>query len=186
MLKSAARKFLLDNRNALSESDCVKYDDLLLIQLQRLDWSGIHCIASFYPMEHQNEPNSLLLVKYLKAIIPHLQVVYPIVQDNYTMQFYSETDTLHMNQWGIAEPLPINLVTPDQIDAVLVPLVGFDTIGHRIGFGKGFYDRYFAGYPKERPRIGISYFEPVPKIEDTHEFDVPLTQCITPWNSYEF
>jgi 5-formyltetrahydrofolate cyclo-ligase len=78
------------------------------------------------------------------------------------------------------------LVKPDQIDAVLVPLVGFDTTGHRIGFGKGFYDRYFAQYPKDRPRIGISYFEPVAKIEDTHEFDVPLTQCITPWNSYEF
>lgn len=187
MLKSEARKILLGKRNALSELDCVKLDDLLLIQLQRLDWSSIHCIASFYPMEHHNEPNSLLLVKYLKAIIPGLQVTYPIVdvEDN-NMQFYTETETLQLNKWGIQEPLPFNLVKPDQIDAVLVPLVGFDTTGQRIGFGKGFYDRYFAQYPKDRPRIGISYFEPVAKIEDTHEFDVPLTQCITPWNSYEF
>jgi 5-formyltetrahydrofolate cyclo-ligase len=102
------------------------------------------------------------------------------------MSFYTETETVATNKWGIAEPLPFNLVEPSNIDTILVPLIGFDQVGHRIGFGKGFYDRYFENYPAERNRIGISYFEPIPKIEDTHEFDVPLTHCITPSNSYEF
>lgn len=187
MLKPAARKYFLDKRKALTASDCLKMDDLLLIQFQRMDWSSVQCIGSFYPLEAHNEPNSLLLIRYLKIIIPGLVVVYPKVNDdNTTMSFYTETDTVATNKWGIQEPLPFNLIEPNEIDAILVPLVGFDQSGHRIGFGKGFYDRYFAQFPLGRNRIGISYFEPIPKIEDTHEFDVPLTHCITPSNSYEF
>ena len=187
MLKSAARKLLLKQRQALTISDCLKMDDLLLIQLQRLDWSNVHCIGSFFPLEAHNEPNAILFIKYLKAIIPGLVVAYPRIDEiTSTMQFYVETDQLEMNRFGIYEPLPTQLITQDQLDAVLVPLIGFDLVGHRIGFGKGFYDRYFEKYPLQKPRIGISYFEPVSKIEDTHEFDVPLTHCITPSNSYEF
>jgi 5-formyltetrahydrofolate cyclo-ligase len=187
MLKPAARKYFLDKRKSLTASDCLKMDDLLLIQFQRMDWSSVQCIGSFYPLEAHNEPNSLLLIRYLKLIIPGLVVVYPKVNDdNTTMSFYTETETVAINKWGIQEPLPFNLMEPNEIDTILVPLVGFDQSGHRIGFGKGFYDRYFAQYPLGRNRIGISYFEPIPKIEDTHEFDVPLTHCITPSNSYEF
>jgi 5-formyltetrahydrofolate cyclo-ligase len=187
MLKSIARKLFLDKRKALTASDCMKMDDLLLIQFQRIDWSSVQCIGSFYPLDHQNEPDSLLLIRYLKLIIPGLVVVYPRVnQDQITMSYFIETETVEINKWGIPEPLPISLIAPSKIDAILVPLIGFDEIGHRIGFGKGFYDRYFEQYPSDRNRIGISYFEPIPKIEDTHEFDVPLTHCITPSNSYEF
>lgn len=187
MLKSEARQIVLTKRKQLSESDCLKLDDLLLIQLQKMDWSSTHVLGSFYPMEHQAEPNSMLLVKYLQYLIPGLQVAYPIVNaTDFSMDFFVETDTLQVNQWGIHEPLPFNKILPEQLDTLLVPLIGFDMSGQRIGFGKGFYDRYFARCSNKIKRIGISYFEPLPKIIDTHQFDVPLTHCITPWNSYEF
>lgn len=187
MTKSEARKKLLKQRKNLTANECIKLDDLLLIQLQKLDWSHVHCLASFYPLEQHNEPNTLLFAKYLKAVIPNLKMAYPIIHTNdLVMQFYAETETLHQNRYGIMEPLPTQLVLAGSIDAVLVPLIGVDKLGHRIGFGKGFYDKYFANFPKDKPRIGVSYFEPIPNIQDTHEFDVPLTHCITPWNSYEF
>ena len=187
MLKSEARKLLSSKRKALTASDCLKLDDLLLIQFQRFDWANKYCIGNFYPMEAHNEPNSLLLAKYLQAIIPGLTMAYPRVQSNeHSMIFFAETETLSENKWGIQEPLPLNKVLPEQMDAILVPLLGFDANGQRVGFGKGFYDRYFEHYPSNGLRIGISYFEPIPNIEDTHRFDVPLTHCITPWNSYEF
>lgn len=186
MLKSAARIEFIAKRSMLSESDCIKLDDLLLIQLQKLDWSATTILGSFFPLEHQAEPNSMLLVKYLQYLIPNLILVYPIVNADFTMDFYEQTDTLKVNKWGIHEPLPLNKLAPHHIDTILVPLLAFDQNGHRIGFGKGFYDRYFARCPKNIRRIGVSYFEPIPKIIDTHEFDVPLTHCITPWTSYEF
>ena len=187
MLKSEARNLLLAKRKNLTSADCLKWDDLLLIQFQKLNWSNVTCVANFYPLEHHNEPNSLLFAKYLKTMVPGIRIVYPVVEaSTHSMQFYEETETIVYNTWGIAEPVATHKVVPISIDAVIVPLIGFDNRGHRIGFGKGFYDKYFENYPLNRPRIGVSYFEPISNIQDTHEFDVPLTHCITPWNSYEF
>jgi 5-formyltetrahydrofolate cyclo-ligase len=187
MLKSEARKILSAKRKALTPSDCMKLDDLLLIQFQRFYWADMHTIGNFFPMEKQNEPNTLLLAKYLKLILPNITMAYPKIHDNeLTMDFYAETETLIENKWGIQEPIPFNKIEPAAMDAVLVPMLGFDLNGQRIGFGKGFYDRYFEHYPSKGLRIGISYFEPISNIQDTHQFDVPLTHCITPWNSYEF
>ncbi len=187
MLKSVARKELLAKRKNLTASECLKWDDLLLIQFQKLNFSNVHTVANFYPLENHNEPNSLLFTRYLKLMIPGIQMVYPVVNSlSATINFYKESEEIQFNDWGIAEPTSTEIVEPSIIDAVIVPLIGFDIRGHRIGYGKGFYDKYFENYPKHRPRIGVCYFEPLSNIEDTHEFDVPLTHCITPWNSYEF
>ena len=187
MLKVDARNLLSQKRQQLSGTDCVKWDDLILIQLQKLDWSHTHCIGNYYPIEKHNEPNSLLLAKYLNYIIPDLIITYPVVNKILgTMDFFTASDEMTTNEWGIAEPLAEKQIAHDQIDAFLVPLLGFDVLGHRVGFGKGYYDKYFENCKHPHKRIGISYFDPIPNIQDTHEFDVPLTHCITPWNSYEF
>lgn len=187
MKKSEARHYFNHKRKALSISDCLKLDDLLLIQFQRFNWAPFNCIGNFYPLDKQNEPNSLLLAKYVKLIIPGLKMAYPrILQDGIHMDFFEETEEFTENKWGIIEPLPIHKITIEQMDVILVPLLGFDTTGHRIGYGKGFYDRYFENNTNKGLRIGISYFEPIPKLEDTNQFDVPLTHCITPSNIYEF
>ena len=157
MIKSVARKQLMEQRKNLSVNECLKLDDLLLIQLQKFDWSNVHCVANFYTLEHHNEPNTLLLAKYLKAIIPGIQMVYPIIDPiNLTMQFYAETEMIQQNQYGIMEPMPTQLIKAESIDVILVPLIGVDQSGHRIGFGKGFYDKYFVNFPANRPSIGVS------------------------------
>ena len=69
MIKSVARKQLMEQRKNLSVNECLKLDDLLLIQLQKFDWSNVHCVANFYPLEHHNEPNTLLQLS-CKSIIP--------------------------------------------------------------------------------------------------------------------
>jgi len=187
MLKVDARNLLLQKRQKLAASDCVKWDDLILIQLQKLDWSKTHCIGNYYPIEKYNEPNSLLLVKYLNYIIPDLVITYPVVNTNMgTMNFFIASDEMIINELGITEPHAEKQMEHDRIDTFLVPLLGFDLLGHRVGFGKGFYDKYFENCKHQHQRIGISYFDPIPNIQDTHDFDVPLTHCITPWNSYEF
>jgi 5-formyltetrahydrofolate cyclo-ligase len=187
MQKSEARQFFLQKRKSLTQSECLKLDDLLLIQFQRFNWSNINCVGNFYPMDKNNEPNSILLAKYLHFIIPTVKIAYPrISQDGYSMEFFAESEEFRESKWGIMEPLPIHKIAINEMDVVFVPLLGFDTTGHRIGFGKGFYDRYFENPSKGTLRLGISYFDPIPKLEDTDQFDVPLTHCITPSNSYEF
>jgi 5-formyltetrahydrofolate cyclo-ligase len=185
--KAEARNILSQKRAALTESACMKMDDLLLIQFQRIDWSTTSVLASFYPLANKNEPNTLLFEKYIKTLYPFIRFCYPIVDSKKNeMDFYFETETLQINTYGIQEPLPFNLVQPAQIDTILVPLLGFDQKGHRVGYGKGYYDRYLTKANKDLQKIGVSYFEPMDYFTDTNEFDVPLSCCITPWNTYAF
>ena len=185
--KAEARNILSQKRAALTESACMKMDDLLLIQLQRIDWSMTSVLASFYPLANKNEPNTLLFEKYIKTLYPFIRFCYPIVNaEQHQMDFYFETETLQINAYGIQEPLPFNQVPSAMIDTMLVPLLGFDQKGHRVGYGKGYYDRYLAKANKDIQKIGVSYFEPMDNFTDTNEFDVPLSCCITPWNTYAF
>ncbi|MFO8154171.1 MAG: 5-formyltetrahydrofolate cyclo-ligase [Thioalkalivibrio sp.] len=97
---------------------------------------------------------------------------------------WSPGDRLCHNAFGIQEPCPgAPRVWRRELDVVLLPLVAFDSNGHRLGMGGGYYDRYFAprrlvGTP--RPRlIGIAHaFQQVPRLE-RQAWDVPLDGVIT-------
>ena len=67
---------------------------------------------------------------------------------------------------------------------VLVPLLAFDTKGYRVGYGKGFYDRFLSKIDVKK--VGISLFEAVECIADVHEDDIRLDLCITPKQIYSF
>jgi 5-formyltetrahydrofolate cyclo-ligase len=77
-------------------------------------------------------------------------------------------------------------VDADQLDMVFVPLIAFDEQGYRAGYGKGFYDRFLATCRPDCIKVGFSYFAAVDRLEDRHQFDVPLDLCITPHNAYVF
>ena len=65
-------------------------------------------------------------------------------------------------------------------------MLAFDTRGNRVGYGKGFYDRYLPACRPDCIKLGFSYFDPVDSVDDAHEFDVPLDLCITPNRTYVF
>ena len=69
---------------------------------------------------------------------------------------------------------------------VILPLLAFDQQGYRVGYGKGFYDKFLSGCREDCLKVGFSYFEPIETIDDCNEFDVPLDLCITPQNVYVF
>ena len=72
------------------------------------------------------------------------------------------------------------------IDVVFVPLLAFDKLGHRVGYGKGFYDKFLRGCRPKIIKIGLSFFEIEKPIEDTHLNDVNLDYCVTPKHIYMF
>ena len=188
MLKAAIREIYLNKRSELHGHDRLKLDDLLLIQFQQINFEGIQTVLSYWPMANKSEPNTHLFNGYLRHMIPQLQLAYPVVQNQEKMQaILVDEDTVYQtNQWGITEPkngVPIEL---GEIDLVLVPLLVFDEAGYRVGFGKGYYDRFLAEKEEHTALIGFSYFEPIPLISDTHEFDIPLHLGITPNRIYEF
>ena len=75
---------------------------------------------------------------------------------------------------------------PEEIDLILVPLLAFDTYGYRVGYGKGYYDKFLKECREDLVKIGFSYFDPVDVIDDINAFDVKLTYCITPNANFTF
>jgi 5-formyltetrahydrofolate cyclo-ligase len=90
------------------------------------------------------------------------------------------------NNWGIPEPISGIEVAPSVIDMIIVPLLIFDLFGYRVGYGKGFYDRFFSSCNVDVQRVGLSFFDPIDVIADKNEYDVQLTQAITPDHIYHF
>jgi 5-formyltetrahydrofolate cyclo-ligase len=90
------------------------------------------------------------------------------------------------NEWGITEPQSDTYISPENIDTVVVPLMCFDKAGHRVGFGKGYYDRFLKRCSKDVKTVGVSYFEPVDKITDVETTDVALNVIVTPKKVYRF
>jgi 5-formyltetrahydrofolate cyclo-ligase len=90
------------------------------------------------------------------------------------------------NKYEILEPIGDHSISPELIDLVFVPLLAVDLRGFRVGYGKGYYDRYLVRCRNNVIKIGFSFFEPIDAINDIGQFDVPLSYCITPSRLYEF
>jgi len=189
MLKKEVRKIYDQKRKNLSYTDRLKWDDLILINFQTIELPHLSAVFSFYPMEERNEINVFIITDYLHFRNPNLQICYPKMQiDLPNMEAIAcHADTIfEANAINILEPLETDRVEPEEIDMVLVPMLACDVHGNRVGFGKGYYDRYLARCRRDCIKVGLSYFSPVERIEDANEFDVPLDFCITPEKAYVF
>lgn len=90
------------------------------------------------------------------------------------------------NEWHIPEPEDGIEIPPEKIDVVFIPLLAFDRQGHRIGYGKGFYDRFLTSCPEKTIKVGLSFFEAEPVISEIFSSDIPLDYCVTPSEIYQF
>jgi len=189
MTKKELRRIYKEKRNTISSKEKLKLDDLLLIRFQQLYFEDVKILFTYWPKTDVQEPNTHLFSGYLRHIIPLLQIAYPVTDFlTCTMHavFINEETVYHTNSYGINEPKEGSVVTPHNIDLVFVPFLVCDVNGYRVGYGKGFYDRYLAQCREDIIKIGFSYFEPIEKIEDRNSFDVPLNYCVTPEKVYEF
>lgn len=92
---------------------------------------------------------------------------------------------LKPGNFGILEPCSgSNPAHPKEMDLIVVPGIAFDTKGHRIGYGKGFYDRLL----KETKgfKVGLAFNEQLLETVPNEAHDVPLDLLITDQNSFTF
>ena len=93
---------------------------------------------------------------------------------------------LKLNSRNIPEPDNGIEISNKQIEVVFIPLVAFDILGNRVGYGKGFYDSFLKNCPKTTLKIGLSFFETEDSIIESEPHDIPLDFCITPNKVYTF
>lgn len=104
------------------------------------------------------------------------------------MLHYLLTDgtKIRKNEYNIPEPVDGIEVPDSKIDVVFVPLLAFDKNGHRVGYGKGFYDRFLSKCKPDVITIGLSFFEAEDEITDINPNDFALDYCVTPSKTYTF
>lgn len=98
----------------------------------------------------------------------------------------TDSTVIKKNNWGIPEPQEGIEIAPHQIEVVFIPLLAFDEKGHRIGYGKGFYDRFLSACTGTTIKVGLSFFGPEKEIPGILSSDVPLDFCVTPEKTYRF
>lgn len=189
MTKAELRTIYKQKRLDISSKEKLKLDDLLLLQLQTFNFDGIQTLLTYWPMANRAEPNTHLYSSYLRYVVEGFQMAYPVsdfTSNTMSAKLIDENTIYTINSYGIAEPKQGININPIDIDLIFVPLLACDKQGYRVGYGKGFYDRFLNHCKEDVVLMGFSYFEPVDLICDTNEFDLSLNFCITPNEVYEF
>lgn len=190
MIKATLRKEYLDKRVNLTRSQYWHLNDMLMDQLKGYKWDRHNTVHIFLPIADHKEIDTFSVLSYFKEHYPDLNIVIPKTDfKNLSMKnllFDPLYTVLGRNKYGIPEPIHGKIIAPETIDAVLMPLLAFDRAGNRVGYGKGFYDRFLTSCKPEVVKIGLSFFEPVEQIEDVNEFDHRMDFCITAAKIWKF
>ncbi len=189
MKKNDIRKQYLKKRKELSYDEYLSSEALIMEKFKSIDFSNVNYLHTFLPFKLNKEFDTFGLIKYIRDNHPDINIVIPKADFQTAVMLsllYESGTILQENEIGISEPINGDVINPSKLDMVIVPLIGFDVNGNRVGYGKGFYDRFFVDCKPDVQKIGISFFDAIDSVDDINEYDVKLTSCISPNNFYHF
>ena len=188
MNKADLRNAFLAERSDLSPSQ-IQSRNLLISQrlIDYVDWESLAVVHLYLPIVQNNEVDTFPLIQFLRKDRGNIRMVIPKVEPDNKLAHYflSRSTKLVPNVWGIPEPVDATPADIADIDLVIVPMVIFDKQGHRIGYGKGYYDRFLADCSATTRKVGLCYFDPVETIA-IEPTDIPLDAVVTPDGVWEF
>lgn len=181
MLKKELRIKYKKLRQSFSFEEIEEKSLAIANQILQLDIWGKTYFHLFLPIEEQKEVNT----EYVLHILAGKDKEIVISKSEFattSMTHYLLTDNtkIKKNEYNIPEPTNGLSVPTEMIDVVFVPLLAYDKQGNRVGYGKGFYDKFLSECKLNVVKIGLSFFEPEELIEDAFENDVKLDFCVTP------
>ena len=187
MFKKELRKKYKDLRAQLSESEIEENSLAIANQLLSLDiWDKTY-FHLFLTIDELKEIDTEFILQILHGKDKEIVVSKSdFLTKKMTHYLLTDNTKFKKNEYNIPEPIDGLEVPVAKIDVVFVPLLAFDTKGHRVGYGKGFYDNFLSECKLETIKIGLSFFEAEDKIEDVFENDVVLDYCVTPTSIYKF
>ena len=186
MNKSDYRAKYKDLRATLSAENCDDKSLAIANNLLQLDIWDFEFYHLFLSIEKLKEINTEYILNILSGKDKNI-VLSKSDFKSASMTHYLLTDStlLKTNAWGIPEPQNGIQIQPEQLDVVFIPLLAFDKKGNRLGYGKGFYDRFLKNCKPSCLKIGLSFFEAEEELP-TNIDDIALTHCITPDKIYTF
>mgnify|MGYP005861282955 CR=1 FL=1 len=187
MTKAEIRKVYKQKRQALSQHDIEEKSIAIANQVLKLDiWQHTY-YHLFLTIHRQKEINTEMLMHVLQGKDKQIVISRSNFKD-YSLSHFLLTDStpIKENHFGIPEPTDGIAVSVEKIDVVFVPLLAFDQKGHRVGYGKGFYDRFLNQCRDNTLKIGLSFFEPLDTLLEAQPHDMTLDVVVTPKGSYWF
>lgn len=189
MTKLELREIYSAKRKELTTAECAKLSlQLYHLFFSSIDLSFIKVLHTYLAIEKNNEPDTWMIIDRIRREYPHIRISIPRISNEGGLEnFYFEgLHQLKNNSLGIPEPQQGSPTPTEKIDVVIVPLLAFDQQGHRVGYGKGYYDRFLSQCRKTCSKNGLSFFDPTTDIEDIDSHDIRLDRCLTPQRVWTF
>jgi len=185
--KKELRKIYKARRKDLSENQIEDLSLAISNQLLKLPIWNYTFYHIFLAIEEQKEVNTDYILNILSGKDKNILISKSDFETGDMMHFLLTDNTvIKKNSYNIPEPVDGIEISNDKIEVVFIPLLAFDKLGNRVGYGKGFYDRFLTNCNPKTIKIGFSFFEAEAEISDVFESDVRLDYCVTPEEVYKF
>ncbi|HFF8523055.1 TPA: 5-formyltetrahydrofolate cyclo-ligase [Providencia rettgeri] len=170
-------------RQLTPEQQKIAAEQVKLNALQHPKIAQAKNIALFLSFDGEINTQPLIDALWQQNKQIYLPVLHPFSAHHLLFLHYHPDSQLVKNRFNIAEP-PLDVrdvLPPEQLDVMLIPLVAFDSQGQRLGMGGGFYDRTLANWQKSGfYPIGLAHdCQHVEQLPVAH-WDIPLPEIITP------
>lgn len=179
--KQPLRKQFQEKREKLTDIDIQDLSLQIANNTLKLDIWNHATYHTFLTIAHKNEIDTAYLLNILQGKDKNIVVSRSNFED-FSMSHYLLTDQtrLSLNNYGIPEPHEDGIKIDDKnIDVVFVPLIVADQYGNRVGYGKGFYDRFLKKCRPDVIKVGLSFFEPLHDKIRTNQEDITLDYLIS-------
>lgn len=178
--KQELRNRLLELRAGISEKNWKKRSGQIIEHLLQSDFfKEAVTIHTYISMNERREVCTDSLLKTLiesdkKAVVPKTN----FSDTTLTHSQLGSISELESNKWGVREPSKIRPVDIGDIDLIIVPMAAADRKGKRLGYGKGFYDRFLA--QSEATKVGLVFseflFDEIPAENFDEKLDIIITE----------
>lgn len=176
MPKKSIRQELLSRRRRLEESEVLKRSVVIQQKLLNAEVYQQAPVLALYAPIHNEVRTDMIFSQALQSA---KEVCFPRISDN-ELEFVAVKgpDDLQRGAFGIAEPTGRSVVAFKDIDLAVIPGVGFDRTGYRLGYGGGYYDRV-AGTTSPGALAGLAYdFQIVDELP-AEEHDIRIDLVVT-------
>ena len=187
MFKKEIRLKYKELRQALSENQIEEFslaiaNEVLLLPIWEKTYFHV-----FLPIEEQKEVNTEYLLHLLSGKDKEICISKSDFESRKMTHFLLTDNTkIKKNEYNIPEPVDGIEVPSNKMEVVFIPLLAYDKNGNRVGYGKGFYDKFLAECNPNTIKIGLSFFEPEELISDVNATDIQLNYCVTSKRTIKF